>query len=375
MAALSYTDAVNEALERLRGVGFEHGPRFVNHAPMAAEALAHMGYTDEVPGWVDRNLRTRTYHDVPELRWAIDPADRAGWQAALGDFARVGDWTALFERELSEDEWTEVLARWWPRLLPGMSGVLTHGVIRTAHAVRAVAAAGPDNHRQLSELAQGLGYWAARYAGHGAPVDDSDSGELAADPDPDPDPDPDAGADANTGAGALGDGRRDDGRNRDRDRDRVHDHGEGDGHDDGDGDGHGRDPAARALDELVAEYSGIYATVAQRHPIPLIHSVTGPAAVRLVIEYLPPAQRWPSYRVARSLSRTMLDWFQATPRPQAPLPEAPDVDEVFANAVQIGDEHAIKLAEVAVRHEAIAPDPRHAAAAQIANQGLGRLYL
>jgi hypothetical protein len=274
--------------------------------------------------------------------------------------------------------------------------VLTHGVIRTAHAVRAVAAAGPDNHRQLSELAQGLGYWAARYAGHGAPVD-PDSGELAADADAEPDPN--TGTNAN--AGALGDRRRDDGRNRDRDHDHEHDrghdrgegesdgHGHGHGHDhdhdhdhgDGDhhgrdhGNGHGRDPAARALDELVAEYSGIYATVAQRHPIPLIHSVTGPAAVRLVIEYLPPAQRWPSYRVARSLSRTMLDWFQATPRPQAPLPEAPDVDEVFANAVQIGDEHAIKLAEVAVRHEAIAPDPRHAAAAQIANQGLGRLYL
>ncbi|MET7457951.1 hypothetical protein ABZT03_40095 [Streptomyces sp. NPDC005574] len=324
MAALSYTDAVNEALDRLRGVGFEHGPRFVNHAPMAAEALAHMGYTDEVPGWVDRNLRTRAYHEVPGLRWTIDPADRAGWQSALGDFGRVGDWTALFERELAEDTWTGVLARWWPRLLPGMSGVLTHGVIRTAHAVRAVAAAGPDDHRQLSELAQGLGYWAARYAGHGAPVEPVPD-ELGPSADP------------------LGEG--------------------------------GRDPAARALDELVAEYSGVYATVAQRHPIPLIHSVTGPAAVRLVIEHLPRAQRWPSYEVARSLSRTMLDWFHATPRPGAPLPEAPDVDEVFANAVQIGDEHAIKLAEVAVRHEAIAPDPRHAAAAQTANQSLGRLYL
>lgn len=316
MAALSYTDAVNEALDRLRGVGFEHGPRFVNHAPMAAEALAHMGYTDEVSGWVDRNLRTRAYHEVPGRRWAIDPGDRADWQPALGDFARVGDWTALFERELAEDAWTEVLARWWPRLLPGMSGVLTHGVIRTAHAVRAVEAAGPDdNKRQLAELAQGLGYWAARFAEHGVPVEPV-----------------------------------------------------------GDEDAPG-DSAARALDELVAEYSGIYATVAQGHPIPLIHAVTGPAAVRLVVERLPVAQRWPSYLVARSVSQSMLGWFHATPRPDVPLPEAPDVDEVFANAVQIGDEHAIKLAEVAVRHEAIAPDPRHAAAAQVANQGLGRLYL
>jgi hypothetical protein len=66
LAALTYTDAMNEALQRLRKVGFEHGPSFVNHAPMAAEALARMGYADDVPAWVDRNLRARSYHDRPE---------------------------------------------------------------------------------------------------------------------------------------------------------------------------------------------------------------------------------------------------------------------------------------------------------------------
>nr|AAO65359.1 Pd2U [Streptomyces sp. WP 4669] len=310
---------MGEALQRLHGVGFEHGGSFVNHAPMAAEALAHMGYADEVPAWVDHNLRHREYHDVPERRWAIDPADPADWRGALGDFARVADWTGLFERELAREPWTEVLARWWPRLLPGMSGMLTHGVIRTAHAVRAVAAAGEDDRLQLTELAHGLGYWAARHSTGGVTV--------AGEPPPD-----------------LPDG------------------------DDG------RDPVVRALDELVAEYAGIYATVAQRHPIPLIHAVTGPAAVRLVVGHLPEAQRLPSYQVARAVSRRMLDWFHATPRPAAPLPQAPDVAEVFARAAEIGDEHTIKLAEVAVRHEAIAPDPRHAAAAQVANEGIGRFY-
>jgi hypothetical protein len=321
VAALTYSDAVSEALHRLRSVGFEHGRSFVNHAPMAAEAMAHMGYADEVPGWVDRNLRSRSYHDVPERRWAIDPTDRADWQAALGEFSRVADWTALFERELAFAPWTEVLARWWPRLLPGLSGMLTHGVIRTAHAVRAVAAAGDDARLQRGELAQGLGYWAARHSTRGMPADVGDE--------------------------PAQDVRDDD----------------------------GRDPAARALDELVAEYAGIYATVAQPNPVPLIHAVTGPAAVRLVVEHLPPAQRWPSYLAARSVSRTMLDWFRAAPRPAAPLPEAPDVDEVFADAVLIGDEHTIKLAEVAVRHDAFAPDPRLASAAHVANQAIGRLYL
>ncbi|MFW3461112.1 hypothetical protein ACN24K_10360 [Streptomyces microflavus] len=155
MSPLTYTDAVGEALERLRGVGFEHGPRFVNHAPMAAEALAYMGYADDVPRWVDRNLRTHTYHEVPDARWAIDPADPDDWRSALGDFSRVADWTALFERELAQAPWPEVLARWWPRLLPGMSGVLTHGVIRTAHAVRAISRAGEKTWRTAGSWRRG----------------------------------------------------------------------------------------------------------------------------------------------------------------------------------------------------------------------------
>ncbi|MFE1335252.1 hypothetical protein [Streptomyces microflavus] len=325
MSPLTYTDAVAGALERLRGVGFEHGPRFVNHAPMAAEALAYMGYADDVPRWVDRNLRTHTYHEVPDARWAIDPADPDDWRSALGDFSRVADWTALFERELALAPWPEVLARWWPRLLPGMSGVLTHGVIRTAHAVRAISRAGEENLAYRRELAQGLGYWAARYASHTHGIRPGDEYP-------------------GTGEG--------------EEYPRTAD----------------TDSAAAALDGLVAEYAGIYASAPQRHPVPLIHSITGPAAVRLVVEHLPAAQRRPSYLVARDVSASMLDWFSTTPVTPNPvgLSGVPDLGEVFATAVAIGDEHAIKLAEVAVRHQALAPDPRLAAAARAANQGLAR---
>ncbi|MGN2360780.1 questin oxidase family protein [Streptomyces luridiscabiei] len=325
MSPLTYTDAVGGALERLRGVGFEHGPRFVNHAPMAAEALAYMGYADDVPRWVERNLRTHTYHEVPDARWAIDPADPDDWRSALGDFSRVADWTALFERELALAPWPEVLARWWPRLLPGMSGVLTHGVIRTAHAVRAISRAGEKNLAYRRELAQGLGYWAARYASHTHGIRPGDEYP-------------------GTGEG--------------EEYPRTAD----------------TDSAAAALDGLVAEYAGIYASAPQRHPVPLIHSITGPAAVRLVVEHLPAAQRRPSYLVARDVSASMLDWFSTTPVTPNPvgLSGVPDLGEVFATAVAIGDEHAIKLAEVAVRHQALAPDPRLAAAARAANQGLAR---
>ena len=45
-----------------------------------------------------------------------------------------------------------------------MAASATHGVIRTAHAVRMLVSAGDDPHPLLvNELAQGLAYWAARY--------------------------------------------------------------------------------------------------------------------------------------------------------------------------------------------------------------------
>ncbi|MEV7293150.1 hypothetical protein AB0N79_16250 [Streptomyces microflavus] len=369
MSPLTYTDAVGAALERLRGVGFEHGPRFVNHAPMAAEALAYMGYADDVPRWVDRNLRTHTYHEVPDARWAIDPADPDDWRSALGDFSRVADWTALFERELALAPWPEVLARWWPRLLPGMSGVLTHGVIRTAHAVRAISRAGEENLAYRRELAQGLGYWAARYASHTHGIRPGDeypgTGEGGGDPRTGG-----GGGGPRTGGGGGGPRTGGGGVPRAGDGEQVPRA--------GDGEQVPRtadaDSAAAALDGLVAEYAGIYASAPQRHPVPLIHSITGPAAVRLVVEHLPAAQRRPSYLVARDVSASMLDWFSTTPVTTLPvgLSGVPDLGEVFATAVAIGDEHAIKLAEVAVRHQALAPDPRLAAAAHAANQGLAR---
>ena len=315
MTSKSYDDAVSEALDRLRNIGYEHGRSFVNHAPMAAEALACMGHADDVPAWVEQNLRTRSYHDVPQTRWLLSAENADDWTSALGDFSRVADWSAMFERELALAPWTEVLARWWPRLLPGMSGALTHGVIRTAHAVRALAPAADDPLKR-AELAHGLGYWAARYS---APRPGGPAGPAGEEP---------AG-----GAGALA-----------------------------------------ALDELVAESAGFFARTRPDFPIPLIHAVTAPAAVRLACEHLPQELHRQSYLTAAETSATIQSWFgnkQGTPvSPGEALAGPRSEAELIATAIELGDEHAIKLVEVAVRHNALAPDARYAAAADVA---LGRL--
>ncbi len=324
MTTVTYVDAMNEALDRLQGIGYEHGAVLVNHAPMAAEALATLGYSgDEVGSWIERNLRARSYHKRPEPRWSLSTAE-ADWRPELGNFARVADWSALFERELAEQPWETVLHTWWPRLLPGVTGALTHGVIRTAHAVRSIAQANGDDRLQRAELAQGLGYWAARYA-----VQDEVSAQSLSSGPPE--------------------GRADD-----------------------------RDSAIATIDELIAESAGHYSGMTSGHPVPMIHAITGPAAVRLVCEHLPSDQLWPSYAAAKHSSDRMLGYFSgpSSPRQSARTqtaqasPQLPAGSELVAQAIELGDEHAIKLAEVAIRHNAYLPDDRYAMASHAANRRL-----
>ena len=54
-----------------------------------------------------------------------------------------------------------VVGEWAPRLLPGTIGAAGHGLIRTAHAVRALS--GADTPPRRLELANGLALWASSY--------------------------------------------------------------------------------------------------------------------------------------------------------------------------------------------------------------------
>ncbi|MGH3519366.1 MAG: questin oxidase family protein, partial [Haloechinothrix sp.] len=154
-------DLLCEALDRLRGTGVEHDGYLANHGPMGAEALVQLGAADQAPDWVLRYRRAKQLEPAPPTD---QPFHGDEWRLATGDMRQLGQWMATLRRELAEAPWTTVLVRWWPRLLPGLAASATHGVIRTAHAVRSLAAAGPDpNPLLVDELAQGLAFWGARY--------------------------------------------------------------------------------------------------------------------------------------------------------------------------------------------------------------------
>jgi hypothetical protein len=123
---------------------------------MAVEVLVRRGRTDVVGRWADRYIGR-----LDALPSATDVITDAGWADALGDGRRIGDWTVYFTRVLAEQPWPQVLAVWWPRLLPGIVAGTTHGVIRVGHVVRALLA-GSGNRSTLNELAHALAFWAAR---------------------------------------------------------------------------------------------------------------------------------------------------------------------------------------------------------------------
>lgn len=299
-----YADSVGDALERLAGYGPEWGPGFAFHAPMAVEAMAALGHGDQLPEWIEANRMIRSYSVLPPADRPLDPADHAGWRAALGDFGRATDWTRMFDAELAERPWREVVAQWWPRLLPGLFGPLGHGMIRTAHAIRVLDSVPEPTASHRHELAQGLGYWAARFWVPPVPAPDSSAlAALAAAPPP---------ADTRAAVAAVG-----------------------------------------------ATAATILADRAPRPTVPLIHMITIPAAVDLALPALPPELHAESYRHAVAAAAVVLRQFGGQLGPGPVLPagtELPSLERCVGNAVDSGDEHAMKLADVCVRAAATHPD-------------------
>ncbi|OHV05161.1 questin oxidase family protein [Mycobacterium talmoniae] len=343
-----YVDVVTDALQRMDDLGYERGEHhFANHGPMAAEALAVLGFDTEVPGWVGGYRRRMDHHPPPEPRFALDADDEASWRPALGAFDRAGDWELLFRRQLDQQPWPAVLAAWWPRLLPGLFARLTHGLIRTAHAVRGVAGAADPNPVQLGELARGLAFWAAGYTALPGTARLTGSASVAAAVAALPRADDDAPLDAHpgyaAGLGALA----------------------------------AADPDA-LLSDMTATFAGVYLAHPEAAPVPLVHGVTAPAAIRLVLPYLPDALRLPTVAAMWQSHLAMLLTFTGSAAGEddvirrAADVDAPPVAELIGRALDHGDEHVIKFTEAALREHALRPDARFLPAILAAQQRIPR---
>lgn len=319
-ATADTTGTLDEALQRLHASGPERLGRLTNHAPMAVEALAAHGRADAVHRWLE--LYAPKLEEYPS---AVGPITGDDWREALGDPRRAADWIAYFGRQLGERPWRDVLAAWWPLLLPGMYGGSTHPVIRVGHAVRTLLS-GEATAPRVAELAHGLGYWAARHHpvtgvellphAHGGtaeaaldavePIPDRDSGGFPAR----------LGRVAGLPAWAA----------------TVTD----------------PDEAHRALTELVRAATHRYATHGHGEETMLVHAATAPNAVLRALPALPRTLWAPSLHAAWTASAAVTSMYA----PDAPVAyTAPGTfapEEVFERALAHGDEHVIKFTDTAL---------------------------
>ncbi|MFJ1830081.1 questin oxidase family protein [Streptomyces sp. NPDC088178] len=311
------TGTLDEALERLHTAGPERNGWLSNHGPMAVEALVRHGQAPLVHRWLDHY--SDKLEDMPD---AASRVTAENWREALGDPPRIADWTLYFERETAERPWRDVLAEWWPRLLPGIAAGATHPVIRVGHSVRTLLA-GEASAPRMTELAHGLGYWAARHQPLPAltPLTPAPSAGAALDAVP-PVPEQSGGI---------------------RDRlarltafpvwpQRFTDD---------------PDEARTRLEELVRAATHRYATHGHGEPVMLVHAATAPNAVLRTLPALPRALWAPSLGAAWAASAAVTAAYgPAEPAPYAPTTAS--AEELFARAAAHGDDHTIKFTDTAL---------------------------
>lgn len=344
--------ALDEVLRRLHAREPKSRQGLSTHAPMAAEALCALGYSDRAVAWVER-YGSRDV-EIPSPRERIGPerwrevlGPRRGarsWETSLG---RFGDWRVLFTEELAESRWQDVLDRWSARLAPGICAAATHGVIRTGHAVSALARRETPERR--AELARGLAYWAAAYEelparkGTGARVktyaealERLPSFWEACGVAP---------------SGSIVDGLRQ--------GTRV------------EGFADARDlvetpeDVSAALSSLSATFAREYLRHGTRHDtIAFVHAVTGPCALRRIAPHVKPETARAALPYAwQAAAAIHTSYARGSDEIVEPAPKL-TAKELAARAVENGDEHAIKLTEVLLAEHALRPDPAYLAAAE-----------
>jgi hypothetical protein len=339
---------IDDALDILHRTGPDLVGGNSNHGPMVAEALCAQGRPDAVLPWLQ--AYQHRFQDRPQARHPLSPG---GWQEALGDRSRSADWVAYFDRALTEAPWQAVLQTWVPRLVPGLMAAATHGLIRTGHAVRSLAAS--ETPPRLHELAEGLGYWAARYQRLPGSPTDRHAGrsprEAIQHVQRVHGPDFEAqgaiveqvkGLNTQPGfASAI---------------DLVDTAGDLSGF----------------LSELTETCAGIY-LVNPRGLVAFVHAVTAPSALRLVTPYLTAADARGAARYAWQACAAIYAWYATVPPPalanRMPPPTTPDV--LMDRAVAAGGAHTIKFTEACLREYALHPAPVYLLAAYDAAERVG----
>ncbi|MGV9315462.1 questin oxidase family protein [Streptomyces sp. NPDC003691] len=319
--AADTTGVLDEALERIHTSGPEFLGWLSNHAPMAVEALVRHGESGSVHRWLDR-YRERL-EDLPAPYERITAANR---HEALGDPRRITDWALHFEREVAERPWREVLAEWWPELLPGIAGGATHPVIRVGHAVRTLLTT-EETAPRTAELAHALGYWAARHAPLPAGLRFTPAPGTAAEAldavaaVPDQSGGITSRLDQLTALPGWGGGPVSPGE------------------------------AGARLRELVTAATHRYATHGHAEPVMLVHAATAPNAVLRTLPALPERLWAPSLGAAWAASAAVTAAYVPTGlAPWEGAGGAPDrtPEEIFAAAAAHGDDHTIKFTDTAL---------------------------
>ncbi len=342
-------DVIDEVLDRFAGTGPEFGPGLSNHGPMAAEALVTLGRPDVVVRWAEWYVRRLQDHPQPRNPIASDE-----WREALGDIARAGDWDVFFLRELRERPWQEVLETWVARLAPGIMAGATHGIIRTAHAVRSLGRR--ETPQRIDELAEALAYWAARYqelpGRPGAPGAMTVDEALAAVPRMDKDRRKDflliSDVVRNLDAESFG-----------PTIDFI---------------AHDADAGA-FVSRLTRLFVRRYLADADTAAIAFVHSVTAPSALRLLVPHLSAETARDAQRFAWQACASLYAAYARNDPVPAGVEEAaaPFVEQdLIDQAVNARDEHAIKFTEACLREYRITPDPAFIAGARDAVQRLRR---
>ncbi len=345
MSAKQY-EVLDPALEIIAAYGPDLRNGLTNHAPMAIEALCAMGRGDAAMRWLEHYRKGMAPRPAPRER--IETG-RDQWRSAAGRIERVADWSALFENELKEAPWPEVLDRWVGRFAPGISASATHGVIRVGHAARGLSQA--ESPERLKELADGLAYWAATY--EELPTDLSAPSNLrprqailrvASVPQ-------EKRKYSGTITGSL------------RDLDRFPDFApvialvgiEGEG-----------DPSS-LISELTETFARVY--LANAHDvltaIVFIHGVTSAASLRLMLPHLHDRTARAGARYAWQAGCALYAAFGARPAPSGEIePPRESRERLVEMAVENQDEHAIKFTEACIREDALSPSPAYLAAAR-----------